>query len=103
MWTRVFGVLAWVLVVTAMLTASPAAAQEITPYPSGPRFRGQPVENFKFRDLREELKNKMTGTFTVTSVGDLFWTLPVAERMSPQLRDVLRNADTTLGNFAGAP
>jgi len=101
MWTRVFGVLAYVLVVTATLLASPAAAQEITPYPSGPPFRGQPVENFSFRDLREELKNKMTGTFTVASVGDLFWILPVAERMSPQLRDVLRNADTTLGNFEG--
>jgi len=101
MWTRVFRVL--VFVVPAVLLASPGAGQTITPYPSGPPFRGQPVEDFKFRDLRDELKNKMTGTFTVTSVGDLFWTLPVAERMPPQLRDLLRNADATFGNFEGGP
>jgi hypothetical protein len=101
MWTRVFRVLACAPAVTSVLLAVPVAAQSINPYPSGPPFRGQPVENFKFRDLRQELKNKMTGTFTVASVGDVFWTLPVAERISPQIRDVLRKADTTLGNFEG--
>lgn len=89
-----------VFVVIAVLLASPAAAQTISQYPSGPPFRGQPVD-IAFRDLRDELKNKMTGTFTVASVGDVFWLLPVAERMSPQLRDVLRNADTAIGNLEG--
>lgn len=93
MWIRLFRVLACVLPVTATLLPSPAAAQPIRQYPSGPPFRGAPVEDFRFRDLRAELKNKMTGTFTVASVGDMFWNSPVTERMSRQLRDVMRNAD----------
>jgi poly-gamma-glutamate synthesis protein (capsule biosynthesis protein) len=101
MWIRVFRVLACVLVVTSALLASPAAAQSINPYPSGPPHHDPPADNFKFRDLRVELKNKMTGTFTVASVGDMFWRSPVAERMSPQLRDILRSADTTIGNLEG--
>ena len=95
MWIRGFRVLACSLVVTAALFASPAAAQ----YPSGPPFRGQPVENFKFRDLRAGLKNKMTGVYTVTSGGDFLWRNPIDKRMSPELRDLMRNADTTVGNL----
>ena len=101
MWIRVFRVLACVLPVAATLLAAPAAAQGIREYPSGPPFRGAPDDNFTFRDLRAELKNKMTGTFTVASVADMFWNSPVTERMSPQLREVMRNADTTIGNLEG--
>jgi len=43
----------------------------------------------------------MTGTYTVTSAGDLYFRVPQSQRMSPQLRDVLRNADTTVGNLEG--
>jgi hypothetical protein len=94
-------VFACVVLVTAAFLASRPAAQTITPYPSGPPFHDPPSDTFKFRDLKRELKNKMTGTFTVASIGDMFWRSPVAERMSPALRDILRNADTTFGNFEG--
>ena len=71
-------------------------------YPSGPPYSGVlPADAFPFRDLRNELRNKMTGTYTVTSTGDLFWRFPVAQRVSPQIRDLLRNADTTVGNLEG--
>lgn len=84
----------------AALLVSVAAAQ--TPvYPAGPPWRPVPGPEFQGRDLREELKNKTTGTFTVTSVADMFWRSPVAKRMSADLRDVLRNADITIGNLEG--
>lgn len=71
-------------------------------YPSGPPYSGVlRADAFPFRDLRNELRNKMTGTYTVTSTGDLFWRYPVAQRVSPQIRDLLRNADTTVGNLEG--
>src|SRR5262249_2214921 len=50
---------------------------------------------------KQELRNKMTGTYTVTSGGDFLWRDPIVKRMSPQLRDVMRNADTTIGNLEG--
>jgi len=71
-------------------------------YPSGPPWRVVPgADEYDARDLRNELKNKMTDTFTVTSVSDMYWRTPVAKRMSPQLRDVMRNADLTIGNLEG--
>ena len=85
----------------AALFVPVAAAQTIPVYPAGPPWRPVPSDEFQGRDLREELKNKMTDTFTVTSVGDMYWQSPVAKRMSPQLRDVMRNADTTVGNLEG--
>ncbi len=85
----------------AALLVPVAAAQPIPVYPAGPPWRPVPSDEFQGRDLREELKNKMTDTFTVTSVGDMYWQSPVAKRMSPQLRDVMRNADTTVGNLEG--
>ena len=60
-----------------------------------------PSPEFSGRDLRQELKNKTTDTFTVTSVGDMFWKTPVAKRMSVQFRDLLRTADITVGNLEG--
>ena len=85
----------------AALFVPVAPAQTIPVYPAGPPWRPVPGDEFKGRDRREELKNKMTDTFTVTSVGDMFWQSPVAKRMSPQLRDVMRNADLTVGNLEG--
>src|SRR5688500_15654870 len=71
-------------------------------YPSSPPYSSILSEaTFSFRDLRNELRNKMTGTYTVTSAGDLYWRFPVAQRTSPQLRDLLRNADTAVGNLEG--
>ena len=85
--------LLWALVVT------PAVAQTV--YPAGPPYRPVPGPEFKGRDLRGELKNKTTGTFTVASVADMYWRSPVAKRMSAELRDLLRNADITVGNLEG--
>ena len=70
-------------------------------YPAGPPWRPEPGPDFRGRDLRGELRNKTTDVFTVTSVGDMFWKTPVAKRMSPQLRDLLRGADITVGNLEG--
>ena len=71
-------------------------------YPSGPPYAEVPSpDTYKFRDMRDELRNKTTGTFTLSTVGDLFFQVPVSQRMSPQLRDALRNADITAGNFEG--
>ncbi len=93
---------------TLLLFSALAMAQEsgVThqnpDYPSGPPYSSVPdPATFKFRDLRDELRNKMTGTYTVSSTGDLFFRFPVSQRMSPQLRDVLRSADTTVGNLEG--
>lgn len=84
----------------AALLAPPAAAQNPV-YPAGPPWRPEPGATFTGRDLRQELKNKTTDTFTVASVGDMFWRAPVAKRMSPALREILRSADITVGNLEG--
>src|SRR5262249_4344047 len=90
------------------LLASPAMAQvsgvthQNPDYPSGPPDSSVATQYaFKLRNLGPELRNKMTGPYTVSSTGDLFFRLPVSQRMSPQLRDILRNADTTVGNLEG--
>ena len=70
-------------------------------YPSGPPYSVLTQDPFPYRDLKPELRNKTTGTYTVAATGDLYWKFPVAQRMSPQLRDLLRNADTTVGNLEG--
>src|SRR6476619_1071444 len=51
------------------------------------------------RDLSKELANKTTGTYTVTAVGDVLMQEPMSTLMSPELLDVLRGADTTVGNM----
>lgn len=85
-----WGGLLTVCVVYATLVASSTAQ----PYRNPP----DPA-TFNWRDLKVELKNKMTGVYTVTSGGDFLWRNPIAKRMSPELRDVMRNADTTVGNL----
>ena len=80
---------------------APIAAGQNPVYPAGPPYRPVPNAEFKGRDLRQELKNKTTDTFTVASVADMFWKTPVAKRMSTPLRDLLRNADITVGNLEG--
>ena len=102
-----------VCVLTASLFASPVVAQQAAPkvetevthespdYPSGPPYSVLTQEGFPYRDVVKELQNKTTGTYTVTATGDVFWKFPVVQRMSPQFRDLLRNADTTVGNLEG--
>ena len=75
------------------MLATPSAAQPFI-YPRDPK-------TFNWRDLKQELNNKMTGTYTVAAMGDVLWRMPIGQRISPQLRDVMRNADTTFGNIEG--
>lgn len=56
---------------------------------------------YPWRDLTKELRNKMTGNYTVASTGDLLFQEPASKRISPAIRDVLKNADTTVGNLEG--
>jgi hypothetical protein len=51
------------------------------------------------RDLTKELANKTRGTYTVTVVGDVLMQEPMSRKMSPDLLEVLRSADTTVGNM----
>lgn len=62
--------------------------------------RGMP-DGFKFapRDLSKELANKTTGTYVVTAVGDVLMQEPMSTLMSPDLLQVLRGANTTIGNM----
>ncbi len=87
------GISGCALYVLAIALAGPAMAQP---------FRGPPDRaTFPWRDLAKELPNKMTGTYTVASTGDLLFQEPASKRISPQIRDVLKNADTTVGNLEG--
>jgi hypothetical protein len=56
---------------------------------------------FAWRDLTKELRNKMTGNYTVASTGDLLFQEPAGKRIGAQIRDVLKSADTTVGNLEG--
>ncbi|MBO9581468.1 MAG: CapA family protein [Sphingobium sp.] len=82
-----------VLAACALLTAMDAWAQP---------FRDQPDRaTYQWRDLTQELRNKMTGTYTVASTGDLLFQEPAEKRISPQIKEVLKSADTTIGNLEG--
>jgi len=82
-----------VLIAAQWLLAAPGHAQPFTS-PRDPK-------TFNWRDLKQELNNKMTGTYTVAAMGDVLWRMPIGQRISPQLRDAMRNADTTIGNLEG--
>ena len=56
-------------------------------------------ETFVYRDLSTELANKMTGDYTLALAGDVLMQEPMGARISPEILDVLRNADTTVGNM----
>lgn len=84
----------------AFLSVCVVYAIVLVPSSEAQPFRELPdPATFEWRDLRIELRNKMTGVYTVTSGGDFLWRNPINKRMSPQLRDVMRNADTTIGNL----
>ncbi|HJV41496.1 CapA family protein [Caulobacter sp.] len=65
-------------------------------------YRGQvDRKTYPWRDLTKELANKMTGTYVVTSTGDLLFQEPAGPRISPAIREILKSADTTIGNHEG--
>lgn len=73
------------------LQAGCALAQ---PYRSAP----DPA-TFEYRDLAKELRNKMDGVFTIAVTGDLLFQEPAGKRISSQIRNILQNSDTTIGNL----
>jgi poly-gamma-glutamate capsule biosynthesis protein CapA/YwtB (metallophosphatase superfamily) len=54
---------------------------------------------FKPRDISKELENKMKGTFVITTVGDLLIQEPIGQTIDTKIQDLLRSADTTVGNM----
>jgi len=86
---RIWGI--WVALALGLTVAGEGSAQST---------RGMP-EDFTYepRDLTRELANTMTGTFTVTAVGDVLMQEPMSKLMSPELVDILRESDTTVGNM----
>lgn len=54
---------------------------------------------FKPRDVAKELENKMKGTFVIATVGDLLIQEPIGQMIDTKIQDLLRNADTTVGNM----
>ena len=56
---------AFVLVAAQWVLAVPSGAQPFTS-PRDPK-------TFNWRDLKQELNNKMTGTYTVAAMGDVLW------------------------------
>jgi poly-gamma-glutamate synthesis protein (capsule biosynthesis protein) len=56
-------------------------------------------KTFQYRDLGRELSNKMLGTYVVTTVGDVLMMEPVSKIIDPKIQQLLRDADTTIGNM----
>jgi poly-gamma-glutamate synthesis protein (capsule biosynthesis protein) len=56
-------------------------------------------KTFNYRDLTHELANKMTGSFVVATVGDVLMMEPVSKMIDPKLQQILRDADTAVGNM----
>jgi hypothetical protein len=87
---------------TALVASAAVASLAIGLKADAQPFRGRAdPATYPWRDLTKELANKMTGTFTVASTGDLLFQEPAGVRISSQIRDVLKNADTTIGNHEG--
>ena len=88
------------IAITAGISAMAVSLGWTTAY-AQPFRSPQDRTTFQWRDLTKELANKMTGTYTVATVGDVLWQEPGGQRISPTVRDVLRKADTTVGNLEG--
>ena len=65
----------------------------------GARGAAPDPRTFNYRDLTRELSNKMTGSYVVATVGDVLMMEPVSSLIDPRIRQVLREADTTIGNM----
>ena len=62
------------------------------------QWRADP-STFQPRDVSRELENKMKGTFVITTVGDLLIQEPIGQTIDPKIQELLRGADTTVGNM----
>jgi hypothetical protein len=85
------------LFLAASVTAIAVSAWAPSAFAQGARPRTDP-ETFVYRDLSREIANKMTGEYTIALVGDVLMQEPMGMRISPAIREVLQNADTTIGN-----
>src|SRR5207244_13159132 len=56
-------------------------------------------QTFQYRDLTRELANKMAGTYVVAATGDLLMQEPIGKMIDPKIQQILRDADTTIGNM----
>lgn len=80
----------WLAATCAVMTGNVAAQPARTmPDPA----------TFDYRDLQNELRNKMDGRYTVAVTGDLLFQEPASKRISPAIKAVLKDADTTIGNL----
>ncbi len=77
-----------------VLTAALAGVANAQPA----NWRADPA-TFKPRDISKELENKMKGTFVITTVGDLLIQEPIGQTIDTKIQDLLRSADTTVGNM----
>ena len=79
-----------------MLAAAAISLQAANAQP----YRSAPdAATFPYRDLQNELRNKMDGVYTVAVTGDLLFQEPASKRISPAIKAVLKDADTTIGNL----
>lgn len=56
-------------------------------------------ETFVYKDLTGELANKMEGEYVIATVGDVLMMEPASEIIDIEIRQVLMEADTTVGNL----
>jgi hypothetical protein len=86
--------IAAVLALSAALGSAAAQAQS-----NGFELQWKPDPNFKRKDVAAELQNKTTGQYTVVVVGDLLVQEPVGKLIDPKVAQVIRDADTAIGNM----
>ncbi|MBC2653563.1 CapA family protein [Novosphingobium aerophilum] len=82
----------------ALLLASSAALSPFAVSAQPARALPDPA-TFDYRDLQNELRNKMDGSYTVAVTGDLLFQEPAGKRIGAAIRSVLKGADTTIGNL----
>jgi poly-gamma-glutamate capsule biosynthesis protein CapA/YwtB (metallophosphatase superfamily) len=83
--------LALAVAAIVLVSARPASAQPARSTPD--------PETFQYRDLTRELANKMTGTYIIAATGDLLIQEPIGKMIDPKIQQILRDADTTIGNM----
>jgi poly-gamma-glutamate capsule biosynthesis protein CapA/YwtB (metallophosphatase superfamily) len=78
-------------VVLVLLSATAVSAQPARSSPD--------PQTFQYRDLTKELANKMAGTYVIATTGDLLIQEPIGKMIDPKIQEILRSADTTVGNM----
>ncbi|MFB3814171.1 MAG: CapA family protein [Terriglobales bacterium] len=79
------------IILFILVSAFPVWAQET--------YRRPDPKTFQYRDLTRELANKMKGTYVVAVISDVNIMDPVGKLIDPKFQQLLRDADTTVGNL----